>query len=160
MNSGSASLLKSGYQENRNVTIAIINGPNINILGIREPDVYGAETWETIALRLQKLADELGVKLLFYQSNHEGYIVDYIQENLTEIDGIIINPAAYTKNGYAILDALTTVDIPFVEVHLSNIFARGGWHAESIFAEKAIGQVIGFNGFVYDLGLMALHHFL
>ncbi len=140
--------------------IAIINGPNINILGVREPDIYGKESWNIIETRLNKLAIGINVKLLFFQSNHEAFIVNFIQENLNLIDAVVINPAAYTKNGYSVLDALTSINIPFVEVHLSNIFARGGWHAESIFADKAIGQIIGFRGFVYDLGIMALSDFI
>jgi 3-dehydroquinate dehydratase II len=141
-------------------TIAIINGPNINILGIREPDIYGNETWDNIEEHLKDLGVELGVRLIFFQSNHEGFIVDFLHENLKTITGVVINPAAYTKTGYAILDALTSIDIPFVEVHLSNIFERGGWHAESIFADKAVGHVIGFKGFVYDLGLRAVIDFI
>lgn len=151
---------ESGVNEDKVPNIAVINGPNINILGVREPSYYGRETWSTIELQLNKLGVELGVKLIFLQSNHEGVIVDFIQENLNSIDGIVLNPAAYTKTGYAILDAIASVDIPFVEVHLSNIFARGGWHAESIFANHAVGHVIGFKGFVYDLGLRAINDYI
>ncbi len=150
----------AGENETDCATIAIINGPNINILGIREPDFYGKELWTDIELRLKKKAAEVGVNLLFFQSNHEGLIVDFIQENLKRIVGIVINPAAYTKTGYAILDAITSIDIPFVEVHISNIYERGGWHSDSIFAEKALGQIVGFKGFGYDLGLMAISGFI
>ncbi|HEX3030294.1 MAG TPA: type II 3-dehydroquinate dehydratase [Clostridia bacterium] len=138
------------------MNISVINGPNINMLGVREPQHYGSETWPDIEHRLENLAKEHGVDISFFQSNHEGAIVDYIQDNIYKIDGVVINPAAYTKTGYAILDALTSIKLPFVEVHLSNIFSRGGWHAESVFAEKAIGHVIGFRGYGYELGLMAL----
>ncbi len=148
--------IKSG----ESLTIAVVNGPNINILGIRETDIYGEETWEIIELRLKELAVVLNVKVVFFQSNHEGCIVDFLQVNLRNIDGIVINPAAYTKTGYAILDALTSIDIPFIEVHLSNIMSRGGWHSKSIFTSKAIGQIIGFKGFVYDLGLRAIKDFI
>jgi len=149
-----------GVVNKKDTTIAIINGPNINLLGIREPGVYGSETWADIELRLKEIASSLNISLLFFQSNHEGFIVDFIHENLNCIDGVVINPAAYTKTGYAILDALNSISIPFVEVHLSNIFQRGGWHSESIFADKAVGHVIGFKGYVYDLGLMAIHNFI
>lgn len=136
--------------------ICVINGPNINILGVREPHVYGHKNWGDIEKKLQSLADELIIDIEFYQSNHDGYIVDFIQKNLDRFDGIIINPAAYTKTGYAILDALTSVSIPYIEVHISNIFSRGEWHAESIFSKYAIGQIIGFKGYSYELALRAI----
>lgn len=142
--------------EKKKENIAIINGPNINILGIREPDVYGRNSWDAMEGKLNKLGEKLGVCLFFYQSNYEGGIVDYIQEHLNILDGVVINPAAFTKTGYSILDALTACDTPFVEVHLSNIFERGGWHAETIFAPYAVGHINGFQGDVYTLGLQAL----
>lgn len=141
-------------------TIGIINGPNINLLGIREPEAYGNVTWEQIETRLQKQAGKLGVKLIIFQSNHEGELVDFIQEYLEDLDGVVINPAAFTKAGYSILDALTATDLPFVEVHLSNIFARGGWHAETIFAKKAVGHINGFQSDVYELGLQGICRYL
>lgn len=140
----------------KKVCIAIINGPNINMLGIREPEFYGKETLVSIEDKLKTLSSDLNVELLFFKSNHEGDIVDFIQHNMNGISGIVINPAAFTKAGYSIVDALTAIDIPFVEVHLSNIFSRGGWHAESIFTEKALGQIVGFKGHVYELGLRAI----
>lgn len=146
--------------EPKKMRIAVINGPNINILGIREPDVYGVAAWNEIEQDLQKLAEELGIIIVFYQSNHEGDIVDFIQENLFELDGVVINPAAFTKTGYSILDALTAVNIPFVEVHLSNINARESWHAETIFAAKAAGHINGFQEYVYHLGLRGLYYIL
>lgn len=140
--------------------IAIINGPNINILGKREPNIYGIVTWEQIENKLKKMAEDIGIDLIFYQSNHEGNIVDFIQEQLDNINGVVINPAAFTKVGYSILDALTSVEIPYMEVHLSNIFARGGWHAESIFTSKAIGLICGLQEDVYSLSLLAIHNYL
>lgn len=140
--------------------VAIINGPNINILGIREKDVYGTVSWDSIESNLKQLGENLGVELIFYQSNHEGNIVDFIQENLNEIDGVVINPAAFTKEGYSILDALTAIDIPFVEVHLTNIFSRGGWHEATIFAPQAIGHINGFKENVYSFGLLAIYNYL
>ncbi|MEC0090213.1 type II 3-dehydroquinate dehydratase [Paenibacillus macquariensis] len=153
-------LLGKSLDENKSITIAVINGPNINKLGIREPGFYGIETWNDIELRLKKLGNQLSIKLVFFQSNHEGYLVDFIQDHLSTIDGIVINPAAYTKAGYAILDAITAIDIPFVEIHLSNIYERGGWHSQSIFAEKAVGHIVGFKGYGYDLSLIAIHNVL
>jgi 3-dehydroquinate dehydratase II len=152
--------VKNAKSTQRTNTIAIINGPNINILGIREPDVYGNESWLSIEEQLVGLGEKLGINLIFYQSNHQGDIVDFIQSNLANMDGVVINPAAYTKTGYGILDALTSIDIPFVEVHLSNILSRGGWHAETIFAEKAIGHINGFKGDVYNLGVRAINNFV
>jgi len=140
--------------------VAVINGPNINILGIREKDVYGTETWREIEEDLKELAGKLDIDIVFFQSNHEGNIVDFIQENLFKMDGVLINPAAFTIGGYSILDALTAIDLPFVEVHLSNINARESWHAETIFAAKAGGHINGFQGYGYHLGLLGLYHIL
>jgi len=142
--------------KNEKNVIAVINGPNINILGNRESDIYGIETWDNIEKKLRTVAEELNVEIVFFQSNYEGKIVDYLQQKLNTIDGIVLNPAAFTKTGYAILDAISAKNIPFVEVHLSNIFSRGGWHAETIFAEKAIGHINGFKGIVYHMGLWAI----
>lgn len=144
------------FEKQGEITIGIINGPNINLIGKREPQFYGTEKWVTVEEKLKSLAKEVGVNLLFFQSNHEGEIVDFIQKYIDIFDGIVINPAAYTKTGYAILDSLTSINIPYVEVHLSNIFSRGGWHSDSIFAQSAIGHIIGFKWYVYDLGLRAL----
>ena len=142
--------------EKKKENIAIINGPNINILGIREPDVYGRSSWDEMEGKLNKLGEKLGVCLFFYQSNYEGGIVDYIQEHLDILDGVVIKPAAFTKTGYSILAGVIACGAPFVEVHLSNIFERGGWHAETIFAPYAVGHINGFQGNVYTLGLQAL----
>lgn len=140
--------------------IAIINGPNINTLGKREPAIYGAETWNLIEEKIRMLGQKLHVELTFFQSNHEGDIVDFIQKNMDELSGAVINPAALSKTGYSILDALTATPIPYVEVHLSNIVSRGGWHAESIFTETAVGFVMGLKGYVYELGLQSINHYL
>ncbi len=143
-----------------NKMIGIINGPNINLLGTREPDVYGLCLWNSIEEQLKRQAEKMQVKLMFFQSNHEGDIVDFIHENMYKMDGVVINPAAFTKGGYSIMEALTATGIPFVEVHITNIFARGGWHAETIFAPKAIGHINGFGNDVYFLGLTAIFNFL
>jgi len=141
-------------------TILVINGPNLNMLGVREPHHYGHETWEVIEARLHSLANGMNIGLSVFQSNHIGYIVDHIQQRGWDAAGIVINPAGYTGTGFPILDALMMTDKPFVEVHLSNIYAREGWHRDSIFSAKAVGCVSGFRGFVYDLGLKAIHHYL
>jgi len=153
-------LLDEDLAKNKFITIAVVNGPNINKLGIREPGFYGSETWNDIELRLKELGNQLCIKLVFFQSNNEGYLVDFIQDQLGTSDGMVINPAAFTKAGYAILDVIKAIAIPFVEVHLSNIFERGGWHSQSIFSEEAVGHIIGFKGYGYDLGLTAIHNVL
>lgn len=104
--------------------ILVINGPNINMLGIREPNIYGTPTFETLSLFLEKTAEELDVVVEQYQSNHEGDIVDKIQSAYSVMDGIVINPAAYTHTSIAILDALKAVSLPAVEVHISDIDSR------------------------------------
>lgn len=98
----------------------------------------------------------MGVELVFFQSNHEGYIIDFIQEKMNATDGIVLNPAGYSNTGFGILDALTALPVPFVEVHLSNVFAREHWHSQSVFTAKAVGTVFGFRGFGYELGLRAI----
>lgn len=140
--------------------IAIINGPNINILGKREPFVYGSEDWISIEHKVEKLGRKINTELLFYQSNYEGDVVGFIQNNMYELSGAVINPAAFTKTGYSILDAFNALPIPYVEVHLSNIVSRGGWHSESIFTETAVGFIMGLKGYVYELGLLSIHHYL
>lgn len=104
--------------------ILVINGPNMNMLGIREPDIYGKETYADLVEKIKNYADEKGVEVDFFQSNHEGAIVDIIHEAYGKIDGIVINPAAYTHTSIAILDALKTVGIPTIEVHISEISER------------------------------------
>lgn len=140
--------------------IAIINGPNINTLGKREPSIYGSETWNIIEEKIKLLGKRLNLELIFFQSNHEGDIVNFIQKNIEKLSGIIINPAALSKTGYSVLDALNSMPIPYVEVHLSNIVSRGGWHSESIFTKTAVGVVMGFKGYVYELGLQSINHYL
>lgn len=114
-------------------TVAVINGPNINMLGSREISVYGEERWADIEKSVSAYADRLNLEVIFYQSNHEGAIVDFIQQNAELLAGIIINPAAFTKTGFSVLDALTARRTPYIEVHLTNLMQRGGWHSESIF---------------------------
>ncbi|HAN17199.1 MAG: 3-dehydroquinate dehydratase [Bacteroidetes bacterium GWC2_33_15] len=137
--------------------IAIINGPNINMLGIREPEHYGNVQWKTIE---QNLTETFDTELLFYQSNHMGNIVDYIQSQYLKIDGIIINPASFSTIGYPILDAIKAINVPFVEVHISNIFSRGGWHSESVFLQDAVGVIVGFKNNVYSLAVQAILSYL
>lgn len=133
----------------------VINGPNLNLLGTREPEIYGTVTLDEIENRLKKLAKDLGVSIEFFQSNHEGSLIDCIHEAKDVIDGIIINPGAFTHYSYAIRDALSSINIPFIEVHLSNLHARESFRI-SVMADIAIGQITGFGAFGYEMALQAI----
>ena len=135
--------------------ILVIHGPNLQLLGEREPDIYGVVTLEDINLRLRKEAERLGVELRIVQSNHEGEIVDLIGDTGSSIDAILINPAAYTHTSVAIRDALAAVAVPSVEVHLSNIYCREEFRRSSLIAPVVTGQVSGFGPESYLLGLRA-----
>ncbi len=137
--------------------IAVIQGPNLNMLGIREKNIYGAMTLEQIHEQLKAAGSQNGIELEFFQSNLEGEIVDRIQECLGTVDGILINPAAYTHSSIAIKDALAAVGLPSVEVHISNIYKREEFRQKSITAESSVGVITGFGPFGYHLGLMALN---
>jgi 3-dehydroquinate dehydratase-2 len=134
-------------------TILVINGPNLNNLGKRDSSLYGTKTLADIEGDISALASQLEVDVKFFQSNHEGSIVDFIQESSASADGVIINAGALTQVGYSILDALLDSGLPFIEVHLSNIHAREKFRQESVFAAKAIGQMAGFgpSGYIYAL---------
>ena len=134
--------------------ILVLHGPNLNLLGAREPAVYGATTLAEIDASLAALAAELGVAIETSQSNHEGVLVDSIQA--ARADGILINPGGYTHTSVAIRDALTAVGIPFVEVHLSNIHAREPFRRQSLFSDVAIAQVAGFGAQSYTVALRGL----
>lgn len=134
----------------------VLHGPNLNMLGKREPKLYGTRTLNDINSSLEKLAGELGCALSIYQSNTEGELIDAIQAAVADCDGILINPAAYTHTSIAIRDALSAVGLPCVEVHLSNIHSRESFRHTSLTAPIAIGQICGFGSDSYLLGLRAL----
>ncbi len=134
----------------------VLHGPNLNMLGKREPKLYGTRTLNDINSLLEKLAAELGCTLSIYQSNTEGELIDVIQAAVADCDGILINPAAYTHTSIAIRDALSAVGLPCVEVHLSNIHSRESFRHTSLIAPIAIGQICGFGSDSYLLGLRAL----
>jgi len=134
----------------------VLHGPNLNLLGKREPDVYGSLTMEEINQSIGQLAAELGCTVAFFQSNSEGGLIDAIQAAAGDCDGILINPAAYTHTSVAIRDALSAVQLPFVEVHLSNIHRREQFRHSSFMAPLAVGQICGFGRDSYLLGLRAL----
>ncbi len=131
--------------------LLIVNGPNLNLLGLREPSIYGAETLNSIEVALQKKAEKEGVVLESFQSNSEGAMVDCIHNALGKVDGILINAGAYTHTSIALRDALLATGIPYVEVHLSNTFAREEFRHKSLLADCAIGVVSGFGGRSYEL---------
>jgi 3-dehydroquinate dehydratase-2 len=133
----------------------VLHGPNLNLLGSREPELYGSETLEEINGRLERLAAELGVDIVVRQSNHEGELVEAIQEAPDVAEAIIINPAAYTHTSVAIRDALLAVGLPAVEVHLSNPMQRETFRHESLVADVVVGTVSGFGPMSYELALRA-----
>ena len=134
----------------------ILHGPNLNLLGKREPGIYGSQTLEDINSSLEELSADLGCELSFFQSNSEGELIDAIQSVVQEHQGILINPAAYTHTSIAIRDALSAIGIPCVEVHLSNIHRRETFRHTSMVAPVSIGQISGFGLDSYLLGLRAL----
>ncbi len=136
--------------------IIVINGPNLNLLGTREPDVYGSTTLASIEQRLQIVGEDLRCKLAFFQSNHEGAIIDRLHEAREHEDGILINPGAFTHYSIAIRDAIKAVALPAIEIHLSNIHAREAFRAHSVIAPVCLGQVCGLGAIGYELGLQAL----
>lgn len=137
--------------------ILVIHGPNLQLLGIREPGIYGNDSLFEINSRLQAMGTAAGAEVLCFQSNHEGAIVDRIGAALAEgIDGIVINPAAYTHTSIAILDALRAVKLPAVEVHLSNITGREEYRHRSVTAAGCIGIIAGFGSYSYELAMTAL----
>jgi 3-dehydroquinate dehydratase II len=135
--------------------ILVINGPNLNLLGRREPDVYGSQTLEDINKRIASLAAELGVEVLFFQSNHEGELVQRIQDAMGECRAIVLNPGAYTHTSIALRDAIASTGIPTVETHLSNIYRREEFRRHSYIAAVAAGQISGFGPDSYLLAFRA-----
>jgi 3-dehydroquinate dehydratase-2 len=140
--------------------ILIIHGPNLNLLGTREPEVYGSETLAAINKRLSSLARKSGAKLSVFQSNSEGSLVDRVHAARSDnVNFIVINPAAYTHTSVALRDALAAVAIPFIEIHLSNVHARESFRRHSYFSDVAVGVICGFGSDGYDMALdFAIQH--
>ena len=136
--------------------ILVIHGPNLNMLGKREPDIYGTTTLETINSNLEELGKRLGLELETFQSNHEGAIIEKIQEAAKIQNGIIINPAAFTHTSIAIRDALLLLDIPVIEMHLSNIYKREPFRHKSMMSDVVTAQITGFGIQGYTMALEAM----
>lgn len=133
--------------------IMVINGPNLNMLGVREPDVYGATSYADLEKYIEDYAESVGVEAVVMQSNGEGEIIDYIHYALGTCDAIVINPGAYTHYSYAIFDALKSVNLPTVEVHISNIHKREEFRHKSVTAPACIGQICGLGYMGYTLAI-------
>ena len=138
----------------------MINGPNLNLLGSREPEIYGNQTLDQIEKELIEIAKQNSFKLECFQSNHEGKIIDKIQASIGNIDGLLINAGALTHTSVALRDALVGSNIPFIELHISNIFNRERFRKESFLTDKAIGIISGFGVYSYFLSLEAIINYL
>lgn len=136
--------------------IGVLHGPNLNLLGRREPDVYGSATLDDVNGIVEAAAAELGAEVAAFQSNLEGALVDWIQAEADRVDGWIVNAAGFTHTSVALRDALLAAERPFVEVHLSNVFARESFRHTSLLADAAVGVVVGFGADSYVLGLRGL----
>ena len=136
--------------------IFVLNGPNLNLLGTREPEIYGSDTLDDIHERLKEKAKSHDFVITFRQSNHEGELVDWVQEARGKASGLIINPGAYTHTSIAILDALLALDVPCIELHLSNIFRREEFRHHSYISKGVVGVICGFGAKGYELAFEAI----
>lgn len=137
--------------------ILILNGPNINLTGLREKSVYGTQTFDDLTTMIQQEADHLGVQVRFVQSNHEGALIDALQKAYFDgLDGVVFNPGGYTHTSVALHDAIASVPLPVIEVHMSNIHAREEFRHKSVTASACLGQIVGFGFNGYLMALQAL----
>jgi 3-dehydroquinate dehydratase-2 len=147
---------RQGRGPGRPLRVLVLHGPNLNLLGRREPHIYGTATLDQINQALQRTAQEMGIEVDVFQSNHEGDLIDRIHEAIGRVDGILINAGAYSHTSYALRDAIAATAIPTVEVHLSNIYAREEFRRHSVLAPVCVGQICGFGVHSYLLGLQAI----
>jgi 3-dehydroquinate dehydratase-2 len=136
--------------------VLVLNGPNLNLLGRREPDIYGTVTLAAVEERLQRLAGELGCTCAVRQTNYEGQLVDWLHEAWETADGVIVNPAALTHNSYAVRDAIAAIDPPVIELHISNIHARESFRSQSVITAVAAGMICGLGTAGYELAMRGL----
>lgn len=136
--------------------ILVLHGPNLNLLGEREPEIYGRETLAEIDAALGRVAAELGAEVESFQSNHEGALIDRLQVARGRVDGLIVNLGGFTHTSVALRDALIATEIPFIEVHLSNLNKRESFRRDSLVADVAVGQIMGLGAIGYELALRAL----
>lgn len=139
--------------------VLVVNGPNLNLLGVRERQIYGNISLDDINKTIKEEAEELNIAISFFQSNSEGQLIDAIHNAINEFQGIIINPGAYTHYSIAIRDAISSVNLPTIEVHISNIYGREEFRSKSIIAPVCIGQISGFKEYSYILALKAMRNF-
>jgi len=140
----------------KSAKVWVLNGPNLGLLGIREPALYGKETLAAIDRRLVKLGEEIGLKVECFQTNHEGALIDRLIVAMDAVDGVVLNPAALTHTSEALADTIRAVTVPVVEVHLTNLYARGEARSVSMTAAGAAGVIMGFGARSYELGLREL----
>ena len=142
--------------DDRLARVLVLHGPNLNLLGKREPEIYGSATLADIDEKLVRKGQELNLAVETFQSNHEGAIVDRIQAAMDGCDGVVINPAAYTHTSIAIRDALLVLSVPIIEIHLSNIYKRESFRHHSLIRDIAQGQIAGCGAYGYELALLAM----
>lgn len=140
--------------------LLLVNGPNLNLLGVREPETYGRTTLPELVVGLKQLAAELGASLNDFQSNHEGELIEALHTARTEADGVIINPAGYGHTSVALRDALITVDQPAIEIHISNLARREAFRHQTLISDIVVGTIAGFGVYGYHLAVRALVHHL
>ncbi len=147
-------------KKKRGRRVLVLDGPSLNLLGQREPHLYGHETLDDIGKALRALGKELGCEIEMRQSNREGELIDWLHEAHTKFDGVVMNPAAYSHTSIAIADAISAIDCPTVEVHITNTHARESFRAASLTAAACIGSIVGMGTFSYVLGLRAIIDYL